>query len=211
MMTTQEPIWKKTKEGVEYPQAIVLMEQHITKMLTARAPELIWLLEHPSLYTLGSRGNEKDILVPGEIPVYHTGRGGQVTYHGPGQRVGYVMLDLTKRQLDLRQYIHRLEAWLIDTLYHLGIPAERRHERIGVWVTRGSSEAKIAAIGVRIRKGMTFHGFSLNVAPDLGYFDKIIPCGLKNYGVTSLEQLGLSLSLEEIDHMLEKTFPDHFP
>lgn len=208
-------LWKKTDLPVDYSASQVLMEQHVTKMIEVDEPELIWFLEHPSLYTIGSSGHQRDILMPGEIPSYETGRGGQITYHGPGQRVGYVMLNLKKRHLDLRQYVHKLETWLIDALQHWGVQGQQRAGRIGVWIASSTQEnaleAKIAAIGIRIRKGIAFHGFALNVAPDLTYFQKIVPCGLKNYGVTSLQDLGVHLSLEEVDQVLQEKFPYHFP
>src|SRR6185295_15285350 len=166
------------------------------------APERVWLLEHPPIYTAGTSATESDLVDPHRFPVYRSGRGGQFTYHGPGQRVAYVMLDLRKRGMDVRAYVSALEAWIIGTLARLGVIGERREDRVGVWVKHsgaGGREDKIAAIGVRIRHWISFHGISLNVAPDLSHYSGIIACGIHQHGMTSLADLGIAASMDDVD------------
>ena len=182
------------------------MEAHVQALYEGRAQELVWLLEHPPLYTAGPLTQEGHILDLQRCPTYITDRGGQATYHGPGQRVAYVMLDLRRRQMDVRWYVHQLEQWLIDTLAEFNIQAERKKGRVGLWVTDGLQEAKIAAIGVKIRKWITFHGIALNISPDLSYFQGIVPCGLHHYGVTSMQALGFKGSMQEVDELLRPNF-----
>ncbi|VAV94388.1 Octanoate-[acyl-carrier-protein]-protein-N-octanoyltransferase, partial [hydrothermal vent metagenome] len=175
------------------------------------APELVWLLEHPPLYTAGTSADSRDLISPDRFPVYETGRGGQYTYHGPGQRVAYVMLDLSKRARDVRKYVHNLEQWVIDTLAAFDVIAERRAGRVGVWVTRSDGrEEKIAAIGVRVRKWVTYHGICINVAPDLDHYSGIVPCGISEHGVTSLSDLGRNVTMEEVDAALKQTWGKNF-
>jgi lipoyl(octanoyl) transferase len=199
--------WKSQEGWVEYPAALEWMENRVSALQKDQMPECIWFLEHPPLYTQGTSGQEKDILNPTQFPIFKTARGGQVTYHGPGQRVGYVMLDLKRRQQDIRWYVAQLEEWIIQTLKHFGITGERREGRVGIWVKREGLDYKIAALGVRLQKWVTSHGFALNVNPDLSHYKNIIPCGLSQYGVTSFTDLGISVTLEEVDHILRQTFP----
>ncbi|SDD77354.1 lipoyl(octanoyl) transferase [Rhodospira trueperi] len=188
------------------------METHVAAIRSGTAPELVWLLEHPPLYTAGTSARPEDLVMPDRFPVYPTGRGGQYTYHGPGQRVAYVLLDLARRNRDVRCHVHRLEDWLIRTLARFDVAAERRDGRVGLWVVRDDGrEDKIAAIGVRVRRWVTFHGIALNVAPDLSHYAGIVPCGIREHGVTSLRDLGLSATLEQVDTALKETFPAVFP
>jgi lipoyl(octanoyl) transferase len=174
------------------------------------APELVWLLEHPPLYTAGTSAQAADLLDP-RFPVHRSGRGGQYTYHGPGQRVAYLMLDLDRRGRDVRAYVTRLEAWIIAALAELGVTGERRAGRVGIWVARaGGREDKIAAIGVRVRRWVTLHGISINLAPDLGHFSGIVPCGVREHGVTSLADLGITASMADLDAALKRTFDAAF-
>ena len=204
------PDWKISAEPVLYPEALAAMEARTDAIAAARAGEQVWLLEHPPIYTAGTSAKQSD-LIEARFPVYRTGRGGQFTYHGPGQRVGYVMLDLKRRNPDVRAYVRDLEQWLIETLAQLGVKGERRADRVGIWVARGPSsgnmqEDKIAAIGVRIRHWVTFHGVALNVNPDLSHFTGIVPCGVIAHGVTSLADLGVTASMADVDAALKKTF-----
>jgi lipoyl(octanoyl) transferase len=206
------PDWRVSADPVPYPQAVATMEAHVAAIRAGTAPELVWLLEHPPLYTAGTSARPADLVVPDRFPVYPTGRGGQYTYHGPGQRVAYVLLDLARRDRDVRCHVHRLEDWLIRTLARFDVTAERRDGRVGLWVVRDDGrEDKIAAIGVRVRRWVTFHGIALNVAPDLSHYGGIVPCGIREHGVTSLRDLGLSVTLEEADTALRETFPLVFP
>lgn len=194
-----------SKELVEYEDAVADMESRIDAIREGREDELIWLLEHPPLYTAGTSARVEDLLNP-RFPVYQTGRGGQYTYHGPGQRVAYVMMDLRKRQAtpDIKNYVWRLEDWLIRSLAEMGVQGERRSGRVGIWVDEGGGrEAKIAAIGVRVRHWVTYHGISINVNPDLTHFDGIVPCGIREHGVTSLQALGQNFSLNDVDNVLK--------
>ena len=201
-------LWKTSSGPVEYPDALKEMDLLVENVLE-KNEEMVWFLEHPSLYTIGSSGKETDILDP-SVPSYKTGRGGQVTYHGPGQRVIYVMLHLKNRTPDVRAYVAHLEEWIIKSLQKVGIQAFTRPNRVGLWVFHEGQEKKIAAIGVRIRKWVTYHGIALNVDPDLTLFKGIVPCGLSSFGVTSLKEMGVPLSLEEMDEILKKTWSEVF-
>ena len=207
--------WLISDQPIPYPQAMEVMEAQVADIAAGRAPELVWLLEHPSLYTSGTSGKTADLLDP-RFPVFDSGRGGQLTYHGPGQRVAYVMLDLKRRQPDVRAYVASLEQWIIRTLAAFNVRGERREDRVGVWVTRPDKgegyEDKIAAIGVRLRRWVSFHGISINVDPDLTHFSAIVPCGVTDprYGVTSLADLGLTPTSADVDIALRQAFDDVF-
>lgn len=199
--------WRVDDGLIDYQTALTAMEETARAIRDAAVPEKVWLLQHPSLYTAGTSAKPGDILEPDRFPVHHTGRGGQYTYHGPGQRVAYVMLDLQQRGADIRGYIYALEQWLIDTLWLFNLRGERRRDRVGVWVkTGGGTEAKIAAIGVRIRKWVSYHGVALNVDPQLSHFEGIVPCGIDGFGVTSLAALGYPISMAEADSALQVAF-----
>ncbi|MBV9997166.1 MAG: lipoyl(octanoyl) transferase LipB [Caulobacteraceae bacterium] len=207
--------WAISSSLVPYPEAVAAMEQRAEDITAGRAGELVWLLEHPPLYTAGVGARPGDLLDPNRFPVFRSGRGGQFTYHGPGQRVAYVMLDLTRRRRDVRAFVQALQAWIIDALAGLGVEGAVREGRVGVWVTRrGPGEAvredKIAAIGVKLRRWVSFHGISLNVDPDLSHFDGIVPCGLREHGVTSLAELGGPASLAAADSALQSSFRQVF-
>lgn len=200
--------WTISPNPIEYEDALAVMEDTVADIRAGTSPEQVWLLEHPPLYTAGTSANSKDLLSD-KFPVFETGRGGEYTYHGPGQRVGYVLIDLKKRQQtpDIKQYIKGLEQWIIDTLAEFGIQGERREGRIGIWVVKpDGSEAKIAAIGVRIRHWVTYHGISINLNPDLSHFEGIVPCGIADHGVTSFEDLGVKATMEDLDKALQKNF-----
>jgi lipoyl(octanoyl) transferase len=198
--------WRVAEGMIQYPAAVDFMERRVADIAERRAPEVVWLLEHPSIYTAGTSANPSDLL-DARFPVFQTGRGGQFTYHGPGQRVAYVMLDLRRRKADVRGFVHDLEEWLIRTLRRLGVSSERRAGRVGVWVLNGiGGEKKIAAIGVRVRRWVTYHGIALNVAPDLEHFSGIVPCGVRGHGVTSLAALGVRATLAEVDAALQTEF-----
>jgi lipoyl(octanoyl) transferase len=199
--------WAVSSGLVSYPEAVEAMEARAAAIAEGRAGELVWLLEHPSLYTAGVSARPRDLLDPQRFPVFRSGRGGQFTYHGPGQRVAYVMLDLTTRGRDVRRFVRALQAWLIDALARLGVEGRIIEERVGVWVDREDGrEDKIAAIGVKLRRWVSFHGVSLNVSPDLAHFGGIIPCGVTDRGVTSLADLGVPASLEAADEALRQAF-----
>ncbi len=199
--------WRISKRPVAYPEALALMEERVAAIRAKGASELIWLLEHPPLYTAGTSAHPEDLLTPARFPVFMTGRGGQYTYHGPGQRVAYVLLDLQRRGPDLRAYIWRLEEWLIRTLEQFGVRGERRAGRVGIWVVKPDrTEAKIAAIGVRIRRWVSYHGVAVNLDPELEHFAGIVPCGIREFGVTSLADLGRTASMAELDRALRATF-----
>ena len=200
--------WRKSAAPVDYGQAVAEMESRVAEISANRAPEQVWLLEHPPIYTAGTSANEMDLLNPNRFPVHRTGRGGQFTYHGPGQRVAYVMLDLKRRKADIRAFVASLQRWIIATLAEFGVRGERRMDRIGVWVYRPESgeEAKIAAIGIRLRHWVSFHGISINVAPDLEHYAGIVPCGVAEHGVTSLADLGVSATMAEVDQALQIQF-----
>ena len=206
--------WRVSDTPVDYAAAVAWMEARAEAIARGVAPECVWLLEHPPLYTAGTSARPEDLVAPGRFPVHATGRGGQYTYHGPGQRVAYVMLNLDRRSRDLRAYVASLEAWLIATLAAFNVRAERRENRVGVWVRRPEKgvgvEDKIAAIGIRVRRWVSFHGISLNVEPDLTHFDGIVPCGVREHGVTSLVDLGLPVSMAEVDMQLRAAFEEIF-
>ena len=210
--------WHAISGAAPYEATVARMERAAEAIARGDASEQVWLLEHPPLYTAGTSARDCD-LRGNDLPVHRTGRGGEYTYHGPGQRVAYVMLNLASRRRDVRAFVHELEGWLIDTLAEVNVTGERRADRVGVWVRRpergpypdGSvREDKIAAIGVRLRRWVTFHGVSLNVEPDLAHYDGIVPCGIAEHGVTSLVDLGLPLALEDVDPILRRTFEDRF-
>lgn len=209
---TDDPEWRIDDAPVPYEAALSTMEARVAAIRAGEARELVWLLEHPPLYTAGTSARAEDLFNPRGLPTFRTGRGGQWTWHGPGQRVGYVLLDLRARGLDVRCYVRALEGWLIAALDRLGVRAERREGRVGLWVPdrRAGREAKIAAIGVRVTRWVTWHGFALNVDPDLSFYDGIVPCGLREYGVTSLAALGITASLAEVDSALIATFTEAF-
>ncbi|MGH6933437.1 MAG: lipoyl(octanoyl) transferase LipB [Dongiaceae bacterium] len=208
--------WRAAAAPVPYPEAVQVMERRVAAIRAGTAPELIWLLEHPPLYTAGTSAKPGDLLRADRFPVHASGRGGQYTYHGPGQRVAYVMLDLQRRGPDLRRFVHGLEKWLIGTLAQFGIAGERRQGRVGIWVARpGGREDKIAAIGVRVRRWVSYHGVSINLNPDLEHFSGIVPCGVESganskYGVTSLHDLGVIATMGELDSAITKSFAETF-
>jgi lipoyl(octanoyl) transferase len=207
--------WAVSPGQVPYPAAVEAMEARAAAIAEGRAGELVWLLEHPPLYTAGVSAKPDDLLDPDRLPVFRTGRGGQFTYHGPGQRVAYVMLDLAARRKDVRAFVGALEAWMIAALARFNVEGAVREGRVGVWVERRAPgapprEDKIAAIGVKIRRWVSFHGVALNVEPDLAHFSGIVPCGVTDHGVTSLVDLGLPVSLDEADAALKAAFTDVF-
>jgi len=199
--------WRVSDGLVPYPEALAEMEARAAAVRSGTADELVWLLEHPPLFTAGTSADPAELFNPMGFPVFEAGRGGRYTYHGPGQRVGYLVLDLEKRGRDIRCFVHSLEGWMIAALGQLGVEARREPGRIGIWTGSGSTEAKIGAIGVRVRRWVTMHGFSINVAPDLAHFGGIVPCGIAEYGVTSLEKLGLDPSMKLLDQALKQSFP----
>jgi lipoyl(octanoyl) transferase len=200
------PEWRLSPGLTPYPEALAEMEARAASVRNGEAAELVWLLEHPPLFTAGTSAAADELTNPLHFPVFAAGRGGRYTYHGPGQRVGYVILDLDKRGKDIRCFVHSLEGWLITALADLGVAARREPGRIGLWVGRGAGEAKIGAIGVRVKRWVTLHGFSVNVAPDLAHFSGIVPCGISEYGVTSLEALGATADLASLDAALAANF-----
>jgi lipoyl(octanoyl) transferase len=215
-----DPVEWVIAEGlVGYEEAVAAMEARVAAIAAGQAPERVWLVEHPPLYTAGTSARDEDLVEPGRFPVFRSGRGGQFTYHGPGQRVAYVMLDLNRRVPDLRRYVAALEAWLIGTLAAFNVRGERREDRVGVWVRRPDrpggpggepAEDKIAAIGIRVRRWVTYHGVSLNVEPDLGHFTGIVPCGVRRHGVTSLVDLGIPVTMPEVDSVMRAAFEEVF-
>ena len=209
----------KTEKFIDYPDALEQMEQIVSGLISGNDLEHVWLLEHPELYTAGTSANLSDLIDPDLFPVYSSQRGGQYTYHGPGQRIAYTMLDLNKRGKDVRKYVHSLEEWIIQTLAEFDIKGERRKDRVGVWVVRDDKppsssgqflEDKIAAVGVRLRKWISFHGIAINVDPNLNHYKGIVPCGIQQHGVTSLADLGLKVTIEDLDKALIKTFDNVF-
>lgn len=203
-----------------YPETLAAMETHVAAMAAGTADEAIWLLEHPPLYTAGTSARGSDLTDPARFPVFPAGRGGQYTYHGPGQRVAYAMLDLNRRGRDVRCLVHGMEDWVIRTLAEFNVRGERRAGRVGVWVARPDKpplpdgtprDDKIAAIGIKLRRWISFHGLSINVEPDLGHFDGIVPCGIQGHGITSLVDLGLPVTLADLDAALIEAFPRAFP
>ncbi|MGY3690475.1 lipoyl(octanoyl) transferase [Bradyrhizobium sp. USDA 3240] len=207
--------WRISDRPVPYPDSLAAMDTRVAAIAEGSAPELVWLLEHPPLYTSGTSGKADDLLDP-RFPTFQSGRGGQVTYHGPGQRVAYVMLDLKRRRPDVRAYVASLEEWIIRTLAAFNVRGERREDRVGVWVRRPDKgpghEDKIAAIGVRLRRWVSFHGIAINVEPDLSHFQAIVPCGVVDprYGVTSLVDLGLPVTMADVDIALRQAFSEVF-
>jgi lipoyl(octanoyl) transferase len=214
--TATEIEWRIEDGLVAYPDAVAFMEQRVADIRAGRAPEMVWLLEHPPLYTAGTSAQDTDLLDPARFPVYRSGRGGQYTYHGPGQRVVYVMLDLRRRGCDVRGFVCNLEAWIIAALDRFNLCGERRPGRIGIWIDRGrfggspGREDKIAAIGVRLRHWISYHGIAINVEPDLSHFEGIVPCGVAEHGVTSLVDLGLPVTLADLDVALQAAFAEVF-
>jgi len=209
----------KTEKFINYPDALEQMEQIVSGLISGNDLEHVWLLEHPELYTAGTSANLSDLIDPDLFPVYSSQRGGQYTYHGPGQRIAYTMLDLNKRGKDVRKYVHSLEEWIIQTLAEFDIKGERRKDRVGVWVVRDDKPAsssgqfledKIAAVGVRLRKWISFHGIAINVNPNLNHYKGIVPCGIQQHGVTSLADLGLKVTIEDLDKALIKSFDNVF-
>ncbi|WP_343081335.1 lipoyl(octanoyl) transferase LipB [Ostreiculturibacter nitratireducens] len=211
--------WIESRDLVPYEEALAAMEARVADISAGRAGEVVWLLEHPPLYTAGTSARAEDLVEPNRFPVYAAGRGGQYTYHGPGQRVAYVMLDLNRRGRDVRRFVGMLEDWVIATLAEFNVRGERREGRVGVWVVRPEKapgpdgtprEDKIAAIGVKLRRWVSFHGISINVEPDLSHFEGIVPCGIREHGVTSLVDLGLPVTMGDLDVALKKTFGEVF-
>jgi lipoyl(octanoyl) transferase len=206
-LKTSDPVTWEIAEGlVPYPQALAAMDRHVELIGKGEEPERVWLLEHPPLYTAGTSAHAEDLVEPFRFPVFKAGRGGQYTYHGPGQRVAYVMLDLRRRGGDVRAFVTGLEQWVIDTLDQFNVRGERREDRVGVWVRRGDREDKIAAIGIRVRHSVSFHGISINLEPDLSHFTGIVPCGIREHGVTSLVDLGLPVTMHDLDVAMKTSF-----
>ena len=208
--------WRISDSTVAYPDALSFMEERVEAIHKEAAPETVWLLEHPPLYTAGTSADEAELLDPDRFPVYQIGRGGRYTYHGPGQRIAYVMVDLTKRGNDVRAFVKNLEQWVIRALARFNVTAESRDDRVGIWVRRGapgnpvSREDKIAAIGVRVRHWVTYHGIAINLEPELEHFSGIVPCGIAEHGVTSLLDLGVTPTMAELDVALMATFEEVF-
>ncbi len=209
--TGLDPVeWRSSSVAVPYAEAVAEMERRVAAIRAGTAPELVWLLEHPPLYTAGTSARDEDLLDPQRLPVHRTGRGGRYTYHGPGQRIAYVMLDLARRSEDVHCYVHHLEEWGIRALARVGVTALRREGRVGIWVVRGAGEAKIAAIGVRVRRWVTYHGMAINIDPDLDHYRGIIPCGIAEHGVTSLAALGIAATMADVDSALRASFSEVF-
>lgn len=211
--------WRRSDALVPYPEALAEMEARVAQIADKSAGEQIWLLEHPPLYTAGTSARIEDLTDPDRFPVFEARRGGQYTYHGPGQRIAYVMLDVDARGRDVRKFVHQMEEWVIATLAEFNVRGERREGRVGVWVVRNDKplnidgtprEDKIAAIGIRLRKWVSFHGLSINVEPDLEHFQGIVPCGIREHGVTSLVDLGLPVTIDDVDAALQRTFGQVF-
>ena len=202
--------WRDEEKTVPYNSAIEIMEQTVKDIHNKNSSELIWLLEHPSIYTCGTSYKKSDILNITEIPIVETGRGGQITYHGPGQRIIYVMLNLNERHKDIKRYVKCLENWMIDSLKMIGLDSYTCKERIGIWVNTPKGEAKIGAIGIRISRWVTYHGISININPNLKYYKNIIACGLEEFPITSLEELGININMNEFDKIIKKTAKNYF-
>ena len=198
--------WRISDHPVPYEEALAFMEQRAAAIRAGTARECVWLLEHPPLFTAGTSSDPAELINPLGFPVHQAGRGGRYTYHGPGQRVGYLMLDLDRRGRDVRKLVHALEGWIIATLADLGVAAHRATDRIGIWVGDGPAEAKVAALGLRVKRWVTLHGFSINVAPDLSHFGGIVPCGIAEYGVSSLSALGKEIPMTRVDAALKANF-----
>jgi lipoyl(octanoyl) transferase len=211
-----QPVEWRIEAGLTpYPAAVAAMEARVAAIRAGEAPELVWLVEHPPLYTAGTSADAADLLQPDRFPVYRSGRGGEFTYHGPGQRVVYVMLDLKRRGPDVRRFVQDLEEWIIRALASFAVTGERREGRVGIWVERkdpllGAREDKVAAIGVRVRRWVTYHGIAINVEPELEHFSGIVPCGISEHGVTSLVDLGLPVGMADLDAALRASFPGVF-
>jgi lipoyl(octanoyl) transferase len=199
--------WRVSDTLIPYEEALAFMEERAASIRAGTARECVWLLEHPPLFTAGTSADPAELFNPFGFPVFEAGRGGRYTYHGPGQRVGYLMLDLDRRGRDVRRLVHSLEGWIISTLADLGVSAHRAEGRIGIWVGEGSSEAKIAALGIRIKRWVTLHGFAINVTPDLSHFGGIVPCGISEFGVTSFQSLGKEMPMTRVDDALKCAFP----
>lgn len=215
----QQVEWRVVEGLTQYDEAVAFMEQRVADIREGQAEELVWLVEHPALYTAGTSAKDDDLVDANRFPVFETGRGGEHTYHGPGQRVAYVMLDLKRRKQDVRAFVSSLEAWIISALDQFNVQGERREDRVGVWVQRPEkksafpdlvAEDKIAAIGIRLRKWVSFHGISINVEPDLTHYDGIVPCGISAHGVTSLIDLGLPVTMDDLDLALKEQFEHQF-
>ena len=198
--------WRVSEGQIPYDEALSFMNDRAAAIREGTASECVWLLEHPPLFTAGTSADSAELFNPQNFPGVEAGRGGRYTYHGPGQRVGYVMLDLEKRGKDIRCFVHALEGWMIDALAELGVTARREPGRIGIWVGEGDDEAKIGALGVRVKRWVTLHGFAINVAPDLSHFSGIVPCGISDFGVTSLAKLGKQMPLTRVDAALKGSF-----
>ena len=198
--------WLTSDRPVAYDQALAFMEQRAAAIRAGTARECVWLLEHPPLFTAGTSSDPAELINPLGLPVHDAGRGGRYTYHGPGQRVGYLMLDLEARGRDIRRFVHALEGWIIAALAELGVAAHRAPDRIGIWVGDGPAEAKIAALGLRVKRWVTLHGFAINVSPDLSHFGGIVPCGIADYGVTSLSALEKEMPMTRVDDALRHSF-----
>ena len=206
MKSVSDVEWRVSEGLVPYADSLAAMEERAAAIRAGEAGELVWLLEHPPLFTAGTSAAAEELTNPMHFPVHEAGRGGRYTYHGPGQRVGYLMIDLEQRGRDIRRFVHSLEGWLIASLADLGVEARREPGRIGLWVGSGADEAKIAAIGVRVKRWVTLHGFSVNVEPDLAHFAGIVPCGISEYGVSSLAALGINAKMADLDAALTANF-----
>ncbi len=203
--------YNTSNHAINYLDAVELMEKRVEAIHQAKKPELVWFLEHPSIYTAGTSADPSELINPKSLPVYESGRGGKYTYHGPGQRVVYLMLDLKTREADLRKYIANLENWIIASLAEIGLTSKRKEGHVGIWTTSHSGEdAKIAAIGIRVRKWITYHGIAINVHPSMDHYNGIIACGIKEFGVTSLNKLGYNITYSELDCILKGKFNDFF-
>ncbi len=208
---SQSVEWRTSDDLVPYEDAVGSMERRVAEIRAGHAAELIWLVQHPPLYTAGASAKPEDLIDPDRLPVHRTGRGGEYTYHGPGQRIAYVMLDLDRRGRDVRLFVRRLEDWLIATLARFDVNGERREGRVGIWVGRGAGrDDKIGAIGVRVRRWVSYHGIALNVCPDLEHYVGIVPCGIREHGVTSLAELGIAATLADVDAALRASFGQAF-
>lgn len=203
--------WKTTKSLIEYSDAIAFMEKRIAQIHKSQATEMVWLLEHPPIYTAGTSAASHELINSDNLPVYVTGRGGKYTYHGPGQRVVYLMLDLKNRGQDIRKYVANLENWLIASLAEIGLSSTKKEGKVGIWTKSINNEdVKIAALGIRVRKWVAYHGVAINVKPNINHYKGIIPCGISEFGVTSLQELGYNLSLEDLDLILKEKFNEFF-
>jgi lipoyl(octanoyl) transferase len=212
---SRAPEWRISDTLIAYPVAMAEMESRVAAIRAGTASEMVWLLEHPALYTFGTSAKPADLLLPKALPVHEAGRGGQITYHGPGQRIAYAMLDLRARGGDVRHYVQNLEEWVIRALARFGVQGERRDGRVGIWVSRKGREDKIAALGVRVRHGVTFHGIAVNRDPDLSHYAGIVPCGIREtpeqpFGVTSLAELDTGVTAQQLDQGLQAAFAEVF-